>query len=71
MGLGKTLTTVLHLWAIKDQPGQSLVLCPASLCRQWVKAIEDAFDEVGLISLLALARLTYNQGVRSHGHSLF
>lgn len=46
MGLGKTLTTILHLWNIRHQPGESLVLCPASLCDQWVKAIEEAFDEV-------------------------
>ncbi|KAJ4348721.1 uncharacterized protein N0V89_010099 [Didymosphaeria variabile] len=45
MGLGKPLTVILHLWAIRNIPGQSLVLCPASLCAQWVKAIEEAFED--------------------------
>ena len=46
MGLGKTLTTILHLWTLRNEPGMSLLLCPASLCGQWVQAIETFFEKV-------------------------
>jgi SNF2 family DNA or RNA helicase len=49
MGLGKTLQAILNMHLIKGEPGLFLVLCPASLCEQWVNAIHGAFDEVGMI----------------------
>lgn len=45
MGLGKTLTTILHLWTLNNEPGMSLVLCPASPCTQWVQAIGSTFEK--------------------------
>jgi SNF2 family DNA or RNA helicase len=46
MGVGKTLTAILMMWAKKDLPGMSIVICPKSVCRQWERATNDAFDNV-------------------------
>jgi len=46
MGLGKTLQAICSMKAIEDEPGIILVVCPASLCIQWVQSIENAFEEV-------------------------
>lgn len=46
MGLGKTLTSIIAMYLRRDEPGMSLVLCPASLCAQWVETIEKSWSEV-------------------------
>jgi SNF2 family DNA or RNA helicase len=46
MGVGKTLTAVLMMWAKKDLPGMSIVICPKNICRQWERTINEAFFEV-------------------------
>ena len=43
MGLGKTLQAVLCMYLQRHEMGLSLVLCPASLCQQWINCIEGAF----------------------------
>ena len=48
MGVGKTLTAVMVMYKVKDDPGFSMVVAPKSLCLQWVAAIEDAWQEVRL-----------------------
>ena len=48
MGVGKTLTAVLAMMKVKEDPGFSLVVCPKSLCLQWIAAIGDAWQEVSL-----------------------
>ncbi|TAQ83552.1 hypothetical protein B7494_g8124 [Chlorociboria aeruginascens] len=44
MGLGKTNTAIAAMWMVKNRPGFSLVVCPKSLCIQWVDAVENAFQ---------------------------
>lgn len=46
MGVGKTLSAILAMYMVKDEPGFSLVVAPKTLCRQWVDYIEGAFEEV-------------------------
>lgn len=46
MGLGKTLQAILSMMPIRDDPGLILVVCPASLCKQWVQSIHGAFSDV-------------------------
>jgi len=46
MGLGKTLTSIVLMWEVRDEPGFSMVIAPRSLCLQWVAAIEGAWQEV-------------------------
>jgi SNF2 family DNA or RNA helicase len=49
MGLGRTLQAICSMKLIADEPGIILVVCPASLCIQWVQSIENAFGEVSEI----------------------
>lgn len=46
MGVGKTIIAILAMWLRREEPGMSLVICPASLCEQWVETIEHAWKEV-------------------------
>jgi SNF2 family DNA or RNA helicase len=46
MDLGKTLQAVLSMWKQRDEPGLSLVVCPATLCEQWAACVTGAFEEV-------------------------
>lgn len=46
MGLGKTLQAIMSMRAIKDLSGIILVVCPATLCQQWVENINEAFEKV-------------------------
>jgi SNF2 family DNA or RNA helicase len=48
MGVGKTLSAVLMMWARKDEPGMSIVVAPKNICGAWVDTIHYAFHEVGL-----------------------
>lgn len=49
MGVGKTLAAILMMWALKDEPGMSLVIAPKNICAQWVDTIHNAFEEVCLM----------------------
>lgn len=46
MGLGKTLAATIAMHLCRDEPGMSLVLCPASLCSQWIDTIHKSWSEV-------------------------
>lgn len=46
MGVGKTLAAILALYLARDEPGASLVVCPKSLCIQWMETIHAVFAEV-------------------------
>lgn len=48
MGLGKTLTTILALWLMKDVFGKFLIVCPAHLIPMWLRHFKEAFKRVGL-----------------------
>ena len=45
-GLGKTLQAILAMWLCRDEPGMCLVVCPSSLCLQWVQYIHRVFPDV-------------------------
>lgn len=45
-GLGKTLTAILSMWLVKDEPGLSMVAVPNILCHRWVREIEGSFQAV-------------------------
>lgn len=45
MGLGKIIEAILTMFNYKDEPGLTYVVCPASLCPQWVKSINAAWKE--------------------------
>ncbi len=36
MGVGKTLSSVLVMWAKKDEPGVSMVVASKSVCKTWL-----------------------------------
>jgi SNF2 family DNA or RNA helicase len=46
MGVGKTLSAILMMWKMREQPGMSIVFCPKSLCQLWVDSIHRAWEEV-------------------------
>ena len=46
MGVGKTLSAILMMWKMKEQPGMSIVLCPKNICQTWVNTIHRAWEEV-------------------------
>jgi SNF2 family DNA or RNA helicase len=54
MGVGKTHAAITVMWAVRDEPGFSMVVCPKSLCPQWVAAIEGAFQPVSLLVSLQI-----------------
>ncbi|OBT86747.1 hypothetical protein VE02_06278 [Pseudogymnoascus sp. 03VT05] len=44
MGLGKTLMAIIAMYLRRNEPGMLLVLCPASLCTQWVETIHKSWS---------------------------
>lgn len=50
MGVGKTLTAILMMHALKDKPGMSLVVCPAGVCHKWAATIDNSWRPVSLDS---------------------
>lgn len=49
MGLGKTIQTILAMYEVRDQPGFSMVVCPKSVCQQWITTIKTIWEEVSNI----------------------
>ena len=63
MGLGKTLVAILAMWLCRDDPGMSLVVAPKVLCNQWVREIEQAWQQVWILTILCPLHVP-NRGCR-------
>ena len=50
MGVGKTLSAILMMYAKKDLPGMSIVVCPRSICHVWVDTIHRSWEQVRAFS---------------------
>ncbi|TGO47700.1 hypothetical protein BCON_0266g00050 [Botryotinia convoluta] len=45
MGLGKTMEAIVTMWMYREEAGVCVVVCPAAVCRQWVKTVNTAWKE--------------------------